>query len=69
MSISWDEVIRILKSRGYRYYNASTGPIEIDWWFGPHGGKNGYWIFVSKDTITRDVKYGYTGGDDEYRFS
>ena len=39
--MSWDDVVRTLKSRGYRYYNASTGPIEIDWWSGPHGGKNG----------------------------
>lgn len=69
MSMSWDDVVRTLKARGFRNYNASTGPIEIDWWSGPHGGKNGYWLFVSNDTIRRDPKFGYPGGDEEYSFS
>jgi hypothetical protein len=68
MSMSWDDVVRTLKARGFRHYSASTGPIEIDWWSGPHGGKTGYWIFVGHDTIRRDPKYGYPGGDEEYSF-
>jgi len=69
MSVSWDEALRRLKTRGFRYYNASLGPTDIDFWSGPRGGKNGYWILVADDTIRRDPKYGYAGGDDEYSFS
>lgn len=66
--MSWDEAVRTLKARGFRYYSASTGPIDIDWWSGPSGGKNGYWVFVSNDTIYRDPKYGYPGANEKYRF-
>jgi hypothetical protein len=69
MSMSWDEVVRTLRSRGYRYYNASTGPIEIDWWSGPAGGKNGHWAFVAPNAIKRDALYGYPGADEVYNFS
>jgi hypothetical protein len=67
--MSWDDVVRQLKARGYRHYNASTGPIEIDWWSGPTGGKNGYWVFVAPNAIKRDPRYGYPGSDEVYSFS
>ena len=71
MSMSWDDVVQRLKAQGFRYYSASTGPIEIDWWSGPAGGKNGHWLFISRDTIRRDPKYGDYGFNamrDEYSF-
>lgn len=45
--------------------------IEIDWWSGSTGGKNGHWLFVSHDTIRRDPKYGDYGFNamrEEYSF-
>lgn len=67
--MSWDDAVRQLMVRGYRYYNASTGPIEIDWWSGPSGGKNGYWIFVTPNAIKRDDPSDYLEDDEVYTFS
>jgi hypothetical protein len=64
--MSWEDVIRQLKAAGYRYYNASTGRIEVDWWSGPTGGKNGNWVFVAPNAIKRDARY---GPDEVYSFS
>jgi hypothetical protein len=52
--MTWENGFRQLKARGYRYYDASTGPIEIDWWSGPTSGKNGQWVFVAPNAISRE---------------
>jgi len=57
MAMSYDDAIRQLKSRGCSTYSSGFGPIDIDQWSGPRGGKNGYWLFVGSRGIKRDPKY------------
>jgi hypothetical protein len=66
MGITWDEIVRELRGRGFRYYSSVAGPIPIEVWTGPDGGTWGHWVFVGHNSIMRQPG---TGDSTVYSFS